>query len=353
MSARPIIWADCKYARKSIILPSKMQINEYNSNRQQRPRIKATIDSFVCIPENVFLANANLIRAKGREGRGHTMKNMNRREFLGTAGAFAGIMALAGCGSTGGNTASTTTAASPAAASGDMQLLTAGKLTVGTSPDFPPFENLENDEYVGLDMDLAKALADKLGLELELKNLQFDAIVPAVAAGGQVDLGISGITIEPEREEQVDFSDPYYIDDLAVVAMKDNADVTVDTYADALNQAGVVIAVQSGTTGESYAQENFPSPRPSPTATPPTASPRCSPARPTPSSRTRPWAPRWSPTPTPTRRSSRRSPRARSTASLSTRTTAACSLPSTTPWPSSRATGPSTSSPTSTLARIA
>ena len=139
-----------------------------------------------------------------------------------------------------------------------MQLLTAGKLTVGTSPDFPPFENLENDEYVGLDMDLAKALADKLGLELELKNLQFDAIVPAVAAGGQVDLGISGITIEPEREEQVDFSDPYYIDDLAVVAMKDNADVTADTYADALNQSGVVIAVQSGTTGESYAQENFP-----------------------------------------------------------------------------------------------
>lgn len=235
-----------------------MQINEYNSNRQQRLRIKATIDSSICIRKNIFLANANLIRAKGREGRGHTMKNMNRREFLGTAGAFAGIMALAGCGSTGGNTASTTTAASSAAASGDMQLLTAGKLTVGTSPDFPPFENLENDEYVGLDMDLAKALADKLGLELELKNLQFDAIVPAVAAGGQVDLGISGITIEPEREEQVDFSDPYYIDDLAVVAMKDNADVTADTYADALNQAGVVIAVQSGTTGESYAQENFP-----------------------------------------------------------------------------------------------
>ena len=186
------------------------------------------------------------------------MKNMSRREFLGSAGAFAGILALAGCGSTGGNTASTTTAASTAAATGDLSLITAGKLTVGTSPDFPPFENLENDEYVGLDMDLAKALADKLGLELEIKNLQFDAIVPAVAAGGQVDLGISGITIEPEREEQVNFTDPYYIDDLGIVAMKDNADVTADTYTDALNQAGVVIAVQSGTTGESYAQENFP-----------------------------------------------------------------------------------------------
>ena len=233
-----------------------MQINEYNSNRQQRPRIKATIDSFVCIPENVFLANANLIRAKGREGRGHTMKNMNRREFLGTAGAFAGIMALAGCGSTGGNTASTTTAAS-SAASGDMQLLTAGKLTVGTSPDFPPFENMENGEYVGLDVELAKDIAEKLGLEVEYKNLQFDAIIPAVAAGGQVDLGMSGITVDPDRQKQVDFSDTYYVDDQCIVTMKSNADVTADDQS-ALNASGIVIAVQSGTTGETYAQENFP-----------------------------------------------------------------------------------------------
>ena len=186
------------------------------------------------------------------------MKNMSRREFIGSASALAAIAALAGCGSTGGNTAATTEAASTAAAADAASLVTEGKLTVGTSPDFPPFENLENDEYVGLDMDLAKALADKLGLELEIKSLNFDAIVPAVAAGGQVDLGLSGITIEPEREEQVNFSDPYYIDDLGIVAMKDNADVTADTYTAALNQAGVVIAVQSGTTGESYAQENFP-----------------------------------------------------------------------------------------------
>lgn len=183
-------------------------------------------------------------------------KNMSRREFVATAGLFAGMMGLVGCGGSG--SAATTAAASSAAADAGLGLVTDGKLTVGTSPDFPPFENLENDQYVGLDIDLAQALADKLGLELEMKTLQFDAIVPAVAAGGQVDLGISGITIDPEREEQVDFSDSYYIDDLAVVAMKANADVTADTYADALNQTGVIIAVQSGTTGESYAQENFP-----------------------------------------------------------------------------------------------
>jgi len=183
-------------------------------------------------------------------------KNMSRREFVAAAGLFAGMMGLVGCGGSG--SAATTAAASSAAADAGLGLVTDGKLTVGTSPDFPPFENLENDQYVGLDIDLAQALADKLGLELEMKTLQFDAIVPAVAAGGQVDLGISGITIDPDREEQVDFSDSYYIDDLAVVTMKANADITADTYADALNQAGVTIAVQSGTTGESYAQENFP-----------------------------------------------------------------------------------------------
>ncbi|WP_293835761.1 ABC transporter substrate-binding protein [uncultured Parolsenella sp.] len=183
-------------------------------------------------------------------------KNMSRREFVATAGLFAGMMGLVGCGGSG--SAATTAAASSAAADAGLGLVTDGKLTVGTSPDFPPFENLENDQYVGLDIDLAQALADKLGLELEMKTLQFDAIVPAVAAGGQVDLGISGITIDPEREEQVDFSDSYYIDDLSVVAMKANADITADTFADALNQAGVTIAVQSGTTAESYAQENFP-----------------------------------------------------------------------------------------------
>ena len=189
-------------------------------------------------------------------------KNMSRREFVAAFGAIAGMTALAGCGSTGGNKAASTTAATSEAAAtsvdaADLGLVASGKLTVGTSPDFPPFENMENGEYVGLDIDLAKSIAEKLGLEVEYKTLQFDAIVPAVAAGGQVDLGISGITIEPDRAEQVNFSDSYYVDDQCIVTMKSNTTVTADDQS-ALNADGVVIAVQSGTTGEAYAQENFP-----------------------------------------------------------------------------------------------
>ena len=136
-------------------------------------------------------------------------------------------------------------------------MLNDGKLVVGLSPDYPPFENLEGDEVVGFEVELGKAIAEELGLEYENKNLQFDAIIPAVVSGGQVDIGMSGFTVTPEREEQIDFTDAFYIDDQAVAVMKDE-DITEENAAEALNQEGIIIAVQSGTTGETYAQENYP-----------------------------------------------------------------------------------------------
>lgn len=142
-------------------------------------------------------------------------------------------------------------------ASDDYTLLNDGVLVVGLSPDYPPFENLEGDELVGFEVDLAQAICEELGLQYENKNLQFDAIIPAVVAGGQVDIGMSGFTVTPERAEQIDFTESFYIDDQAVAVMKDEG-ITKDNAEDALNQEGVIIAVQSGTTGETYAQENYP-----------------------------------------------------------------------------------------------
>lgn len=142
-------------------------------------------------------------------------------------------------------------------ASDDYTLLNDGVLVVGLSPDYPPFENLEGDELVGFEVDLAQAICEELDLQYENKNLQFDAIIPAVVAGGQVDIGMSGFTVTPERAEQIDFTESFYIDDQAVAVMKDEG-ITKDNAEDALNQEGVIIAVQSGTTGETYAQENYP-----------------------------------------------------------------------------------------------
>ncbi len=141
--------------------------------------------------------------------------------------------------------------------SSDYTLIKEGTLTVATSPDFPPFENLDGDEYVGFDIELAKAIAEKLGLECEFTTIQFDGIVPAIQSGGQADVGISGITVDPERAKSVDFTNPYYIADQSVAVMK-GSKITSDNVDEDLNVKGMTIAVQSGTTGETFAQETFP-----------------------------------------------------------------------------------------------
>ncbi len=196
---------------------------------------------------------------------------MKARKYLVLAAlaVMVAALALVGCssgsssssasasGSSASASASSASASSSSAASGTMKLITNGKLTIATSPDYPPFENLENGEYVGLDIEIAKVLASELGLEPEFKSLQFDAIIPAIAAGGQADMGISGFSVDPERAKEIAFTESYYIDDQAVAVM--NTSAITDANADAeLNKESVIIAVQSGTTGEAYVQENYP-----------------------------------------------------------------------------------------------
>ena len=171
------------------------------------------------------------------------------------AALAVGCMAVAGCSGSGSNTNDASNSNTSAEAT--YTLVEQGKLTIATSPDYPPFENLVDGNAEGLDIDIASAVAEKLGLELEIKQIQFDGIITAIASGGQADMGISGFSVDPERAKEIDFTSSYYIDDQAIAAMKDGAitEANVDT---ALNDASMVIAVQSGTTGETYAQENFP-----------------------------------------------------------------------------------------------
>ncbi len=170
--------------------------------------------------------------------------------------ALAAVLGLTACG---GDTASTTEGSEPSGeATQTGMTMDEGKIVFATSPDYPPFENLEDGEYVGLDMDLGRAIAEELGLECEYTNIDFDGIVPAIVAGGQADAGLSGISITPEREDQVSFSDPYYVDNQAVAVQGDNTEITEDNATEALNSDAVTIAVQSGSTGEDFAGENFP-----------------------------------------------------------------------------------------------
>lgn len=84
-----------------------------------------------------------------------------------------------------------------------------GKLVMATNAEFPPYEFREDQEVVGIDADFAQAVCDKLGYELEIEDMAFDAIIPAVQSG-KADFGAAGMTVTDERKTQVDFTDSYY-----------------------------------------------------------------------------------------------------------------------------------------------
>ena len=118
-------------------------------------------------------------------------------------------------------------------------------LKVGTEPTFAPFEFQKegSKEFDGFDMDLIRAIGKQLNMKVEILNMGFDALIPAINAGN-IDVAIAGMSITPDRQKAVDMSDPYYVSGLVVVVGKDNA--AVKSVND-LNNKG--IAVQIGTTG--------------------------------------------------------------------------------------------------------
>ena len=106
------------------------------------------------------------------------------------------------------------------------------QLVVATNAEFAPFEYVEGDKYYGIDMEIAKIIADELGMELVIEDMAFNAVVGAVGNNG-VDIAMSGITITAEREQAVNFSTPYYVEDIVVICTEDdtsldNAKTVVD-----------------------------------------------------------------------------------------------------------------------------
>lgn len=83
-----------------------------------------------------------------------------------------------------------------------------GTLVMATNAEFPPYELLENQEVVGFDVDMMRAVCDKLGYELEIENMAFDSIIASVDSG-KADVGVAGMTVTEDRLKNVDFSDPY------------------------------------------------------------------------------------------------------------------------------------------------
>ena len=132
----------------------------------------------------------------------------------------------------------------------------AGKLVVATSPDFPPFENLEGDKVVGIEVEIMELICEKLGVELVIEKINFDAVLTGVQSG-KYDCGMSGISVTPKREKNTLFTVPYCLAAQCIVV---RADSSIASKADL---EGKKISVQTGTTaaefcsGEGYTLSQF------------------------------------------------------------------------------------------------
>lgn len=125
-------------------------------------------------------------------------------------------------------------------------------LRIGTNAEYPPFEFKDGDQFVGVDMDLAKAIAEKIGAKYEIIDMDFDALIPSLTSN-KIDLAISAITITDERKQQVDFSLPYYTANQVIIA-KAESEVKIEKLEDLVKYK---VGAQNGTTGQIYVQENL------------------------------------------------------------------------------------------------
>ena len=175
------------------------------------------------------------------------------KKILALTMALAMSLSLVACGGGEGSTASSGSASASASASTSTEagFTTAveGKLTMATNAAFPPYEYIEGGEIVGIDAEIAGAIAEKLGLELQIDDMEFDSIVEAVK-GGKADIGLAGMTVTDERLESVNFTATYATGVQVVIVTEDSAITSVDDlFADGANH---VIGVQRNTTGDIY-----------------------------------------------------------------------------------------------------
>ena len=133
----------------------------------------------------------------------------------------------------------------------ELQVVKNGKLVIGTDATYPPMEFFsETDDFVGMDIDIAKEIALDLGTQIEFRNIAWEGIFDTLLAG-EVDILISAITITPERTQIMDFSDPYFNAGQVVVVMIDGADGIKGVE----DLGGKTIGVQTGTTSETEAKK--------------------------------------------------------------------------------------------------
>ena len=176
------------------------------------------------------------------------------------------VLSLAACGGSASSAASSEAASSEAASSEEtseaaseettdeaaaLTTVNAGKLTMSTNAAFPPYEmTTDSGDFEGIDIDVAAAIAEKLGLELQVDDMDFDAALLA-AQSGKSDIVMAGVTVTDERQKVMDFSDTY-AEGIQSIIVPEDSDI-----ASADDLAGKVIGTQRGTTGYIYCTDDF------------------------------------------------------------------------------------------------
>ena len=189
------------------------------------------------------------------------MKKITRRSFMAAAGLTVAALALTACGgssSTASSAAASSVASSAAASSEaasaaatELTTVEAGKLTMATNAAFPPYEmTTDAGEFEGIDIETAQAIADKLGLELQIDDMDFDAALLSVQQG-KADIVMAGVTVTDERKAVMDFSDSYATGIQSIIVPEGSDIATPD------DLAGKKIGTQRGTTGYIYCSDDF------------------------------------------------------------------------------------------------
>ena len=186
------------------------------------------------------------------------MKKISRRSFLAASGLSVAALALTACGGSSASTASSVAssaasseAASTSAAAGELTTVEAGKLTMATNATFPPYEmTTDAGEFEGIDIEAAQAIADKLGLELQIDDMDFDAALLSVQQG-KADIVMAGVTVTDERKAVMDFSDSYATGIQSIIVPEGSDIASPD------DLAGKKIGTQRGTTGYIYCSDDF------------------------------------------------------------------------------------------------
>ena len=178
------------------------------------------------------------------------MKKISRRSFLAAAAVSAAALAMTACGGSASSAASSV-ASSAASGAAALSTVVAGKLTMATNATFPPYEmTTDSGEIEGIDVDTAKAIAEKLGLELQVDDMEFDAALLSVQQG-KADLVMAGVTVTDERKAVMDFSDSYATGIQSIIVPNDSDIASPD------DLAGKKIGTQRGTTGYIYCSDDF------------------------------------------------------------------------------------------------